>query len=54
MCDNIMFDVGSLTETDIAALVESDRPGRHPPEESWECTVQAAGTQPLPLRFLRP
>ncbi|KIM80030.1 hypothetical protein PILCRDRAFT_542341 [Piloderma croceum F 1598] len=50
--DNIMFNVGSLTQTDIAALVESDPPRRHPPEESWECTVQVAVSQPLPLPSL--
>jgi serine/threonine protein kinase len=50
--DNIMFDAGSLTQTDIAALVEADPPRRHPPEESLECTVQVAVSQPLPLPSL--
>ena len=45
-----MFDVGpSLTQADIAALVEADPPRRHPPEESWERIVQVAVTQPFPL-----
>ncbi|GLB43876.1 putative kinase-like protein [Lyophyllum shimeji] len=44
--DNIMFDAGSA---DIAVLIEADPPRCHPPEESWECTVQAAVSQPLPL-----
>ncbi|KAF8067837.1 kinase-like domain-containing protein, partial [Lyophyllum atratum] len=47
--DNIMFDAGSA---DIAALIEADPPRRHAPEESWECTVQAAVSQPLPLPSL--
>jgi len=50
--DNIMFDTGSLAQADIAALIEADPPRRHPPEESWECTVQAAVSQPLPLPSL--
>ena len=50
--DNIMFDVGSLTQTDITALVESDPPQRDPPEESLECTVQVAVSQPIPLPSL--
>jgi hypothetical protein len=44
-----MFDVGSLTQADIAALVEADPPRRHPPEESWERIVQVAITQPFAL-----
>jgi serine/threonine protein kinase len=47
--DNIMFDTGSLSQADVAALIEADPPRRHPPEESWGCTVQAAVSQPLPL-----
>lgn len=47
--DNIMFDANSLTNDDFAALLEADPPRRHPPEESWDCTVQAAVSQPLPL-----
>jgi serine/threonine protein kinase len=50
--DNIMFDVGSLTQADIEALTDRDPPRRHPPEESWECTVRAAVSQPLPLPSL--
>jgi len=50
--DNIMFDAGSLTNDDFAALLEADPPRRHPPEESWDCTVQAAVSQPLPLLSL--
>jgi len=33
-------------------LLEADPPRRHPPEESWNCTVQAAVSQPLPLPSL--
>lgn len=50
--DNIMFDVGSLTQADVKALIDRDPPRRHPPEESWECVVQAAVSQPLPLPLL--
>jgi serine/threonine protein kinase len=47
--DNIIFDTGSITAADIAAVIERDPSRRHPPEESWECVVQAAVSQPLPL-----
>jgi serine/threonine protein kinase len=50
--DNIMFDTGPITQADIAALIERDPSRRHPPEESWECVVQAAVSQPLPLPSL--
>jgi serine/threonine protein kinase len=50
--DNIMFDAGSLTNDDFAALLETDPSRRHPPEESWNCTVQAAVSQPLYLPSL--
>ena len=50
--DNIMFDTGPITQDDIATLTKMDPARRHPPEESWECTVQAAVTQPLPLPSL--
>ena len=50
--DNIMFDAGPLTNDDFAAILEADPPQRHPPEESWNCTVQAAVSQPLPLPSL--
>ncbi|KAG2035067.1 kinase-like domain-containing protein [Suillus americanus] len=50
--NNIMFDMGSLTQADIAALIEADPARRHPPEESLDCVVQAAVSQPLPLPSL--
>jgi serine/threonine protein kinase len=50
--DNIMFDTGPITQADIAALIERDPSRRHPPEESWECVVQAAVSQPFPLPSL--
>ncbi|RDB25924.1 Serine/threonine-protein kinase SRPK [Hypsizygus marmoreus] len=50
--DNIMFDLGSQTQADIAALLKADPSRRHPPEESWNCTVEAAVSQPLPLPSL--
>ena len=50
--DNIMFDTGSLTQDDFAALIEADPPRYHPPEKSGECIVQAAVSQPLPLPSL--
>jgi serine/threonine protein kinase len=50
--DNIMFDAGSLTQADMEALIDGDPPRRHPPEESWDCTVRAAVSQPLPLPSL--
>ena len=50
--DNIMFDTGSITQSDIATLMERDPTRRHPPEESWECVVQVAVSQPLPLPSL--
>jgi len=49
--DNILFDT-ALTQADIEALVEADRPRYRPPEQSWECTVQAAVSQPLPSPLL--
>ncbi|KAF8340060.1 kinase-like domain-containing protein [Amanita rubescens] len=50
--DNIMFDTGSITQDDIAMFMKTDPARRHPPEESWECVVQAAVSQPLPLPSL--
>ncbi|KAG1872191.1 kinase-like protein [Suillus subluteus] len=50
--DNIMFDMGSLTQADIAAIIETDPARRHPPEEGLDCVVQAAVSQPLPLPLL--
>ncbi|KAF8957039.1 kinase-like domain-containing protein [Flammula alnicola] len=50
--DNIMFDTGSITQDDIARFIKTDPARRHPPEESWECVVQAAVSQPLPLPSL--
>jgi serine/threonine protein kinase len=50
--DNIMFDTGPITQADIAAIIQRDPARRHPPEESWECIVQAAVSQPLPLPSL--
>ena len=50
--DNIMFDTGSSTQDDIAMFIKTDLARRHPPEESWECIVQAAVSQPLPLPSL--
>jgi serine/threonine protein kinase len=50
--DNIMFDASSLTNDAFAALLEADPSRRHPPEESWNCAVQAAVSQPLPLPSL--
>jgi len=47
-----MFDCGLLTTEDIAALVKADPPRRNPPEHSWECTIQSAVDQPLPLPSL--
>ena len=44
-----MFTRCPLTTADMAVLVKADTPRRHPPEESWECTVQAAVSQPLTL-----
>ncbi len=29
-----MFDVGSLTQADVEAIIDGDPPRRHPPEES--------------------
>ncbi|KAF9506102.1 hypothetical protein BS47DRAFT_1378152 [Hydnum rufescens UP504] len=37
--DNIMFDVGPLTQADITALIEEDPPRCHPPEQSWKYTA---------------
>jgi serine/threonine protein kinase len=45
--DNIMFDAGSLTNDDFAALIEADPPRRHHSPEDG--TFQAAVSQPLPL-----
>ena len=47
--DNIMFGFGSITQDDIAMFIKTNPARRHPPEESWECVVQAAVSQPLPL-----
>ena len=50
--DNIMFDVGPMTNDRFASLVNADPPRRHPPEKSWDWIVQAAASQPLPLPSL--
>ncbi|KAF8351868.1 kinase-like domain-containing protein [Amanita rubescens] len=50
--DNIMFGTGSITQDDIAMFIKTNPARRHPPEESWECVVQAAVSQPLPLPSL--
>jgi serine/threonine protein kinase len=50
--DNIMFGTGSITQDDIANFIKTNPARRHPPEESWECVVQAAVSQPLPLPSL--
>ena len=50
--DNIMFDTGSIAQDDITMFINTDPARRHPPEESWECIVQAAVSQPLPLLSL--
>jgi serine/threonine protein kinase len=50
--DNIMFDTGPLTQDDFTALIEANPSRRHPPEASWDCAVQAAVSQPLPLPSL--
>ena len=50
--DNIMFDTGSMTQDDIATFIKTNPAQRHPPEESWQCVVQAAVSQPLPLPSL--
>jgi len=46
--DNIMF-YASTTTDDFASLAAADPPQLNPPEYSWECTVQTAVSQPLPL-----
>jgi serine/threonine protein kinase len=50
--DNIMFDSGPLSTEDIAALVAADPPRRNPPEHSWQCIIQSAVNQPLPVPSL--
>ena len=50
--DNIMFDTGSIAQDDITMFINTDPARRHPPKESWECIVQAAVSQPLPLPSL--
>ena len=49
--DNIMFDVGS-TRDDFADLIATDPPRLNAPDHSWECTVQTAVSQSLPLQSL--
>ncbi|KAF8516871.1 kinase-like domain-containing protein [Gautieria morchelliformis] len=46
--DNIFFDNHTST-ADVEALLASDPPRRHPPEASFDGTVQAAVSQPLPI-----
>lgn len=43
-----MFGTGPLSQADVAAFLEADPSRHHPPEESWQCVVQAAVSQPLP------
>lgn len=50
--DNIMFDVGPITNDHFVSLAKADPPRYHPPEESWDCVIQAAVSQPLPLPSL--
>ncbi|EDR12577.1 uncharacterized protein LACBIDRAFT_311104 [Laccaria bicolor S238N-H82] len=47
--DNIMFDIGPMTRDDIETFIKMNPARRHPPEESWQCVVQAGVSQPLPL-----
>ncbi|KAG1743959.1 uncharacterized protein EDB91DRAFT_206227 [Suillus paluster] len=49
---NIIFDMGSLTQADIAVFIEANPARRHPPEQCLSCVVQAAVSQPLPLPSL--
>ncbi|TFK33777.1 kinase-like protein [Crucibulum laeve] len=46
--DNIFFDAHISTET-LGNILVSDPPRRHPPEASFDGTVEAAVTQPLPI-----
>ena len=50
--DNIMFDTGLITQDNIATFIKTDPAHHHLPEESWECVVQAAVSQSLPLPSL--
>jgi serine/threonine protein kinase len=50
--DNIMFDIGPVKNDYFISLTKTDPPRLHPPEESWDCIVQAAVSQPLPLPSL--
>ena len=50
--DNIMFDTGLLMRDDIATFIKTNPTWCHPAEESWQCVVQAAVSQPLPLPLL--
>ena len=49
--DNIMFDVG-FTGEDFVNLIAIEPPRLNAPEHSWECIVQTAVSQPLPLPSL--
>ena len=45
--DNIMFDVGSLTQADIKVLIDEDPSRRHPPEElGMYCSSGRLSTTP--------
>ncbi|OCH87802.1 kinase-like protein [Obba rivulosa] len=46
--DNILFDLGPLTDKDIDAMILANPPHRHPPEESGDGIVRATVSQPLP------
>jgi hypothetical protein len=47
--DNIMYNLpGATTEANIRTLLEVSPSRRHPPEQSWDYTVEAAVSQPLP------
>ena len=50
--DNIMFDMGPLTNDHFLSLTKADPPRLHAPQESWDCFIQAAISQPLPLPSL--
>jgi hypothetical protein len=41
-----------MSNSDIDDLLKSDPSRRHPPEESYDGTMQAAVSQPLPIPTL--
>jgi hypothetical protein len=47
-----MFGTDSVRQDDIAMFIKINLAWCHPLKESWECVVQAAISQPLPLPLL--